>query len=380
MEHSSPMFPPFTVPVSVTAGAAAQGGNCTFVNGGGLLGGAFNQGSTITITEVAQGTTTVSAITCSSCNGGLGFNLGQRQAILNGPGGLVAGINAVTFTNNSAGDIANRAVKYDFDGDHKADASVFTPSTGKWTWASSAAGGQQKGQPFGVATDKLVPADYDGDGRTDYAVFRPSTGQWFFLGTTGVYEYHNWGQDGDVPLTGDFNGDGKADFAVWRPSNGTVYIKNTDGTLRIFQFGIPTDKPMAADFDGDGMTDVGMFRNGTWYTLGSQAGFRVTQFGQAGDIPVPADYDGDGAADIAVFRAGTWYKLSATNYSVSSYGNATDIPVPADFDGDGKTDLAVFRPSEGKWYIRKSSLNEGAGGDDTISLGSATDLAVQGPQ
>ena len=68
-----PLFPPFTAPVSVTAGPAAQGGNCTFVNGSGLLGGAFNQGSTVTITETAG---TVTAITCGSCGtGGLATNL-----------------------------------------------------------------------------------------------------------------------------------------------------------------------------------------------------------------------------------------------------------------------------------------------------------------
>ena len=77
-----------------------------------------------------------------------------------------------------------------------------------------------------------------------------------------------------------------------------------------------------------------------------------------------------------MYRAGTWYMLSATAYTVKQHGNATDTPVPADFDGDGKTDIAVFRAAEGKWLIKKSSLNENAGAD-TVTLGSATDSAVQ---
>ncbi len=41
-----PMFPPFSQAVSVIAGpSGTQEGNCTFVNGSALAGGAFNQGS-----------------------------------------------------------------------------------------------------------------------------------------------------------------------------------------------------------------------------------------------------------------------------------------------------------------------------------------------
>jgi hypothetical protein len=88
--------------VTVTAGPAEQGGNCTFVNGAGLPGGAFNQGSTVTITErVVLSAVNVSAITCSSCGtGGLTVDLPGRTGTLSGPNGLVAGINAVTFTND----------------------------------------------------------------------------------------------------------------------------------------------------------------------------------------------------------------------------------------------------------------------------------------
>ena len=392
-----PLFPPFSQTVSVTAGDAAQGGNCTFVNASGLLGGAFNQGSTITITEGAS-SSFVSAISCPSCGaGGLNADLAARRATLSGPNGLFPGVNAVIFTNVPFGPICRdggsvsydrdggplarpmtscRTTRYDFDGDNKADPAIFTPSDGRWTILPSSGPSDNRGMNFGQAGDIPAPADYNGDGKTDMAVWRPSNGNWYF--NTGTdFQYHTWGEPGDIPRTGDYDGDGKSDFAVWRPSNATMYIKHSRQTFRTFQFGLSTDKPYARDFDGDGLTDLAMFRNGTWYIKNSTAGFRVHQFGQTDDMPVPADYDGDGADDLAVYRNGTWHILSATTYRVRVYGTVTDLPVPADYDGDGKADIAIFRPAEGNWYISYSAVNEGL---PPIHLGTATDIPLQSIQ
>ena len=378
---TSPLFPAFSTTIDVVPLGVGIPGCEVVTDTAGLLGGQFNQGSTITITErtTSGPATVVSSVTSSSSGSltpaGLIFVPGSRTGTLTGVNGIRPGINTVTFLNTAIG-IQDRQqiARYDFDGDGKSDPSIFTPTNGNWTYAASSLGGDNRAFPFGEATDKLVPADYNGDGKTDYAVFRASTGTWY-VHTSNAYYSAQWGQAGDIPQAGDFDGDGKADFVVFRPSNGTWYMRNSRDGFLIFQFGIPTDKPYAADYDGDGKTDAAVFRNGTWYTLGAE-GFRIKQFGQAGDVPVPADYDGDGKADTAVYRSGTWYILTATRYSVSQLGLATDTPVPADYDGDGKTDLSVFRPSEGMWYILKSGQGADNAAMVTVSLGSASDLPI----
>jgi subtilisin len=77
-------------------------------------------------------------------------------------------------------------------------------------------------------------------------------------------------------------------------------------------------------------------------------------------VPRIVDFDGDNKTDVSVFRPsnGTWYlSRSTAGYSVVAWGQNSDIIAPADFDGDGKTDTAVFRPSTGVWYIVNSSNN-----------------------
>ena len=216
---------------------------------------------------------------------------------------------------------------FDYDGDRRADLSVFRPSDRTWYLNRSQAG--FSATQFGLSTDKLTPADFDGDGKTDLAVFRD--GFWYWL-------------------------------------------NNSNNQFNAAQFGQAGDVPVPADFTGDGRAEIAVFRAGVWYTLNlANSQFQATQFGIASDKPIPADFDGDGKADMAVVRqvggASTWYVLGSTQgFYGFQFGTDTDKPVLADYDGDGKTDVAVFRPSDGNWYIRQTSsginyINFGLGSD-----------------
>jgi uncharacterized delta-60 repeat protein len=266
---------------------------------------------------------------------------------------------------------------FDFDGDGKADISLFRPSVGDW-YILRSSDGESFGTNFGLAGDLIAPADFDGDGKTDISVFRPGDGGWYRLNSLdNTFTSLQFGANGDLPVPGDFDGDGRADVAVYRPSAGSWYRVNSSNQQFVgAQFGVAEDKPIVGDFDGDGKSDLTVYRpsTGNWYRINSfDNQFVGAQFGTAGDKPVAADYDGDGKSDLAVYRPsnGYWYHVNSGNaytFIATQFGIAEDKPAPADFDGDGKADFAVFRPSNGTWYLLRSTagftgVQYGANGD-----------------
>jgi len=253
-------------------------------------------------------------------------------------------------------------VPFDYDGDGRADVSVFRPQTGAWHLQQSTAG--LWALSFGLPTDKIAPADFDGDGKTDVAVYRPASGTWYWLNSlNGTFNAAQFGVAEDLPTPADYDGDGRADLSVFRPSNGNWYrLNSSDGSFSGAHFGVSEDKPTIGDFDGDGRADIAVWRpsNGAWYRLNSSNGqFVAATFGLATDLVTPADLDGDGKTDIAVYRpsSGVWYWLNSSNgaFNASQFGVAEDIPSAADYDGDGRADICVFRPSSGIWYRLNSS-------------------------
>ncbi len=278
--------------------------------------------------------------------------------------------------------------KFDFDGDRRADISVYRPADGIWYLLNSQSG--FAGVGFGTSNDKIVPADYNGNGRTDIAVWRENPedsgkADYYILnGFDSTFQQIQFGATGDIPLSADFDGDGKADLAVYRKG-----VNNTQshffyrpsslpGTDFVsFSFGLGDDKPVVADYDGDGRTDLAVFRpsNGVWYIQKSTEGFFAVQFGAEEDKPVTGDFDADGRADQAVFRPsnGVWYLLqSASGFGAAQFGIAEDKPTAADYDGDGKTDIAVYRPSNGVWYVLQS-----ANGFTGVGFGITTDKPIE---
>ena len=125
-------------------------------------------------------------------------------------------------------------------------------------------------------------------------------------------------------------------------------------------------------------SDSSVASTGIWIDDVQVYGSRVCD---AGSVKSRADFDGDGKTDVSVFRPseGNWYlNRSTAGFTVLGWGVASDALVPGDYDGDGKADVAVFRatPTVGvpDYYVLNSNGFTYSG----VEWGTTGDMAVAG--
>lgn len=314
------------------------------------------------------------------------------RVLIGGAFTAIAGEMRLGAARLNVGQVSGRSTPFDFDGDGRADISVFRQASGIWYQLRSRDNSFSATQ-FGLATDLIAPADYDGDGRADIAVFRdtivnsPDKAYFYILfSSDNTFHPIQFGRQGDVSVSADWDGDGKDDLAIYRSAatageQSYFYYRPSSiagSDFRSIPWGTAGDKPLVGDFDGDGKNDATVFRasNAFWYILKSADNQAIQrQFGLSTDVPTPADYDGDGKTNFAVFRPSTGYWYTSTdpniNYGGVQFGSPGDLPVAADYDGDGRADLAVYRPNGGVWYLLRSSS-----GFVGIQFGISTDRPI----
>ncbi|MGB7207428.1 MAG: VCBS repeat-containing protein, partial [Pyrinomonadaceae bacterium] len=271
------------------------------------------------------------------------------------------------------------SVRFDFDGDLKADIGRWHATTTEFKVKNSGNGTFTTTIPIGTTTGKSCPADFDADGKTDPAVFSAGTWKIKKSSNSQIQTITGFGLAGDIPLPGNYRGSTAIDAAVFRPSNNTWYFRDgATGAITSQVWGAAGDIPVPGNYNGDALTDVAVYRpaTGVWHIVLNGGGNLTYTWGISTDIPVPADYDGDNKTDVAVYRrtTGTWYVISSLNGSfiTQGWGNYGDQPTPADYDGDNKADFSIWRPTTGKFHTLKSSNLS----FDVQTLGVAGDTAV----
>lgn len=278
--------------------------------------------------------------------------------------------------------------------DGRADLATRDISSGKWSidYADNGFGSWDAELPgYGFEPESVaIPADFDGDGRADLSVWGTdmgaTNGHWridYSSNGFGVWDRPcigcpctavagdvplvGYGSRGDTPAVGDFDGDGCADLS----------IKTSDGSPPAGRWFFDLAKTGFSHFEPpcDGCKNpLENYGNATW-------------------VPVIANYDPqvDRKADLGVKDPnGYWWidyaddGFGVFNFRQSSYRGGDHKPIPGNYD----TSLDASQPRQldlsvaggfGYWYVDIYSTDGYRGLGTDIIPGVATS-SVNNPQ
>jgi hypothetical protein len=194
-----------------------------------------------------------------------------------------------------------------------------------------------------------------------------------------------------IPATGSNNLNGS-----WRPTNHDTTTDAFTAPAPAAPYDNPAPAGAATLASAFGTNSANW--NGTWSLYGRDdvsgdiatiAGWKLTfesnefvcNYTPGGAERSRADFDGDGRTDVSVFRPseGNWYlNRSTAGFGVIKWGLNGDILVPGDYDNDNKTDTAVFRPNADPAQVDFWVLNSNGNTVTGISWGLAGDIPVIG--
>jgi len=371
-------YPVITVTVNVAANATASVTNTVNVSGGGetnTANNAANDVTTVVVSGGGGGPTSVditvtkthignfhqgqtgAAYTILVSNVGTAASSGLITVIDTLPAGLTAtSITGTGWTCVQATLICLRSGSLAAGASHPPitiSVTVAANAPASVTNTVSVSGGKDANASNNTASDVTT---ITGAAAVSVGVFHDGT--WMLDSnqdgafTAGADRTAQFGQAGDVPLTGDWTGKGSSQLGLYRPSTGEFLLDlDGDGQAdRTLQLGV-MGTPVTGDWNGSGTTKVGIFRDGTW-TLDSNGDGRadmVYQFGTAGDSPVAGDWNGTGTAQLGVYRNGVWTldrdgdgRISSAD-EVFNFGQAGDVPLTGDWSGTGFAKPGLFR-------------------------------------
>ena len=210
---------------------------------------------------------------------------------------------------------------------------------------------------LGDIEDRPVVGDWDGDGKDDIGIYGP------------MWERDLEAIENEPGLPNPDND------PYTRPKNVPPHVAEATNGSRVMRltsygreqadvvdhvFGLDEEDkvPVTGDWNGNGIRSIGTFRDGVWeLDVNGDGKFdhldKSVRFGRAGDVPVVGDFNGDGIEEIAIYRNGTWIIDSNGNRELDitdrtfELGGANDKPVAGDWDGDGTDEPAIY--TEQQW-------------------------------